>query len=190
MRRTGRGTGRSPSRGHGDAALTSVASNDRRSTVALQAAAATIRPDRAGERSARFGRRRWPVPWAATPTSLTGQRATGELGRWCAAILTGTDQLATRRGHRSGHGWPPGPAIPRRAPRPLGGHRRSPWAAPRVRHPPRPGLGPDTRHDRAPPAGSLLPPVGPDADSYGGGRRRPRTRRRGECRRARANRAW
>lgn len=34
------------------------------------------------------------VTWTATPVSLTGQLATGELGRWCAATLTGTGHLA------------------------------------------------------------------------------------------------
>lgn len=41
-------------------------------------------------RGARIG----TVTWTATPVSLTGQLATGELGRWCAATLTGTGHLA------------------------------------------------------------------------------------------------
>ena len=33
--------------------------------------------------------------------SLTGQLATGELGRWCAATLTGTGHLAADVGQRT-----------------------------------------------------------------------------------------
>lgn len=40
--------------------------------------------------AATLGARLGTVTWTATAVSLTGQLTGGDLGRWCAATLTGT----------------------------------------------------------------------------------------------------